>query len=324
MSNLDGHTLGGKGSEPTGLENLIVHSDNQEVNNLFDKMRVMLQDELAQRSLGDLRARGEIVTAAETSEKSPRPDVQNRKEKPMSSSTTDTPNVGRNTLSLDDMLVIASDLGKVEAQGKDGQSKFMLKVAEAAFVGAIDVQENKHATGVDDATKLTEAYVKARNSTSIFDAKAANQRVACSKTRLLIRLGMWPKGGPGEPLSTLNDLMTCWQKLRKSPEAKKLLDAANVIQKYARMQLKRDLAMGDDELKALCYKPEPEAMTEADLLENERKKLSKARTKNLVDEATAKAIEAVCTKRLKAIATAASPTASSAVVPAAPATPSLV
>ena len=222
--------------------------------------------------------------------------------------------VGRNTLSLDDMLAIATDLGKVEAQGKDGQSKFLLKVAEAAFVGAIDVQENKHGTGVDDAQKLTEAYVKARNSTSIFDAKAANQRVACSKTRLLIRLGMWPKGGPGEPLSTLNDLMTTWQKLRKSPETKKLVDAANVIQKYARVQLRRDVAVGDDELKGFCYKPEPEAVTEVDWLEAECKKATKARGKNLVDEATAKLIEQACTKRLKAIASANAPATSQAAV----------
>lgn len=212
-----------------------------------------------------------------------------------------------NVMTFADVLNEAKAFGELEAKGKDGQIKFLLKVAEAAFLGAIDISEHKHGPGIDDATKLTEAYVKARGGANIFDHRAPNQRKACSMTRTMIKLGQWPKGGPGEPLSTLNDLITMRQKMRKDPAyAKKLKDAADTAVSYARAQIKpgRDSVIPANMLQEFCFKPAKVTHTEADYWESLRKKTTNARVGKgdvLVDEATAKSIEALCTKRLKAI-----------------------
>lgn len=91
-----------------------------------------------------------------------------------------TPN--SNTVSFSDILEIARQTGADEAKGKDGQPRYLLKVAEAAFVGALDNDRSKHGTGIDDAQKLTETYVTARTGAGIFDAKALNSRVAINRT----------------------------------------------------------------------------------------------------------------------------------------------
>lgn len=175
-----------------------------------------------------------------------------------------------------DLLQTASDLGAEAGKGKDTQIKFLLKAVEGGYHGACDLSANKHGTDVDDATKLSEAYVKAQQGAVVFDAKAPNQRKLISTVRTGIKLGGWPKGGNGEPLATVNNLITTRQNLRKIPaEAKKLDDAANTLMKYARAQLKRDTLIGDDELKEFCYKKAPNLPTAEDIIESMEKQLSK-------------------------------------------------
>jgi hypothetical protein len=122
----------------------------------------------------------------------------------------------------------------------------------------------------------------------------------------MIKLGMWPKGGVGEPLATVNSFITLRQSLRKDPaNAKKLDDAANALLRYARVQVKRDQLLLVDEYKALMFKPEADAQTEEEWWEGVRKKAQRAKagkggvhiTDSLVDD-----IVRTCTKRLVAIA----------------------
>ncbi len=211
-----------------------------------------------------------------------------------------------NAPTLASLITSAEELGKQAGQGKDTQVKFLLKTHEAAFLGVIDQDADKHGAGVDDATKLTEAYVRGQTGATIFDAKAPNQRKTISCTRSMIKLGMWPKGGVGEPLATVNSFITLRQAKRKDPAtAKKLDDAANSLLRYARAQVKRDQLLTASEYEAFLFKPEADAVTEEEWWEGVRKKAQRAKagkggvhiTDTLIDD-----IVRTCTKRLVAIA----------------------
>ena len=166
------------------------------------------------------------------------------------------------------------ELGKMAGQGKDTQIKALLKVVNGAFHGSVDLQENKHGTDIDDCTRLAELYAVAQNSAVVFDHKAANQRKLISTFRTCTKLGQWPKGGNGEPLGTVNNLITMRQKLRAIPgEIKKLDDAANTLMRYARAQLKRDQLIDDKELKTFCYKKDGTLQTPEQIIEGCRKQL---------------------------------------------------
>lgn len=179
-----------------------------------------------------------------------------------------------NKPSIDTLINEVRDLGVEAGKGKNTQTQFLLKVLNAAFVGAIDVDANKYGPQYDDATKLSEIYVKAQTGATIFDAKAPNQRKTASCTRTIIRLGMYSKGGVQEPINTVNSLMQTRQTLRKDPlNAKKLEDASNMLLRFARDQLKRDRMIEGDELTSYAYKPAHAETTLADFYENMRKKL---------------------------------------------------
>lgn len=214
-----------------------------------------------------------------------------------------------NRITFADMLVTATELGKQAGQGKDVQIKFDLKVLEAAFHGSLDLDANKHGTDMDDATKLSEAYARAQNTAVIFDAKAGNQRKLISNIRKDIKLGMWPKGGPGEPLSTVNTLISLRQKLRADPaNAKKLEDAHNMLMRFATVQLKRDHTIDGDELRSFCFKAQHEPRDAQAVIESVRKTLNNlkaGKVSNCPDLDNSTEVQdmiRLCTKRLVAIA----------------------
>lgn len=179
-----------------------------------------------------------------------------------------------NAITFADLMQTAQELGEQSGKGKDTQVKFFLKTVEGGYHNALDLNANKHGTDVDDATKLAETYVKASNASVVFDAKAMNQRKLISCIRTTIKLGSWPKGGNGEPLATVGNLMTKRQKLRTNPAvAKKLDDAANTLLKYARAQLKRDTLIPDTDFDEFLYRPSRDTPTVEDLLSGMVKKL---------------------------------------------------
>lgn len=161
-----------------------------------------------------------------------------------------------NALTFADLEKFAQEFGEQCGKGKDTQIKFLLKVAEGAYLGALDTTQNKHGAGVDDAEKLASVYYKAQTGATVFDATANNQRKLMSCVRTGIRIGGWTKGGAGEPIATINELLNHRQQLRRDPGmAKKLDDAANTFLRYARTQLKRDTLIEGAELKELVYRP---------------------------------------------------------------------
>ena len=121
--------------------------------------------------------------------------------------------------------------------------------------------------------------MRAQGSSTVFDAKAPNQRKLISNVRKMVKLGMWPKGGPAEPLQTVNTLVTLRQKLRRDPaNAKKLEDAHNMLMRFATQQIKRDQTIDESELAAFCFKAERDETTIEKYIEGLRKK-----TQNLID-----------------------------------------
>jgi uncharacterized protein YeaC (DUF1315 family) len=206
-----------------------------------------------------------------------------------------------NAISFEDLKKVATQLGEEAGKGKDTRVKFQMKLVEAAFYNAVDLVENKHGKDKDDAVILTEAYVKAQGSSSYFDAKAPNQRKEISCARTAIKLGQWPNGGPGEPLQTMNNLMTTWAKERQKPENKgKLDDASNTLMRFARQQIKRDAVIDTAELRDLCFKKQPGERTVEQRLEAARKELTKL--KELDNSSHIIVAINEITKRLKAIA----------------------
>jgi hypothetical protein len=166
------------------------------------------------------------------------------------------------------------DLGMQAGQGADTQVKALLRAVEGSYHAALDLSKNKHGDDIDDATVLAEDYFKARNSAVVFDAKSPNQRKLVSTIRTSIKLGSYTKGGTGEPIATVQNLMTMCANLRKIPgEVKKLNDPANTLLNYARVQLWRDTLIEDDELKTFCYKKPQEFATAEDIIERCAKQL---------------------------------------------------
>jgi len=187
--------------------------------------------------------------------------------------TTPTPTT--NSITHDEVMTMAATLGAQAALGRDTQIKSLLKCLEGAYHGVLDLKKGKHGPDMDDATKYAEAYWKAKNANTVFDAKADNQQKLASTIRTSIKLGSTPKFGNGEPIATVNNLMTIRQKLMQTTERKRLDDAANTFMKFARAQLKQDTLLTDAELRELCFKPGKEEPTVEAILEATRKKLDK-------------------------------------------------
>lgn len=229
----------------------------------------------------------------------------------MSDTTQGQAPAAPNMLTLASMLVIAGELGAQEALGKDGQVKFDLKIAEAAFCGAVDLTKDKHGQGIDDATQLAAAYVKGRNSSIIFDHKEPKQRKLMSNVRTMIKIGSSPKFGVGEPMQTINNLMTIRQNLRRTAnKGLKLDDAHNTLMRFAREQLKRDVLIPDAELKDYCVRSESDPRSAEEVIRGVQKsigKLMKGQISNcpeLDNSPEMTTIINACNKRLKAIAQA--------------------
>lgn len=218
-----------------------------------------------------------------------------------------------NGLTLTDMIATATLLGSQVGPGKDTQIKLALKVIETAYHGGIDLQPNKHGTDVDDAFKIAEAYVKAANAGTVFDAKENKQAKLMSCVRTLTRLGAWPKGGTGEPLTTVNNLVSYRQKQRAKPGmSKRMDDAFNTVMRFARAQLKRDQLIDPTEFDSFIMKKVADVATAEETVEsirNQLLKLAKGKGKHGIQDMSSEVTKAaeLLTKRLKDLATARGP-----------------
>lgn len=214
-----------------------------------------------------------------------------------------------NIVTFDDLLQVAKDLGQQSGAGKDTQVKFALKIIDGAYHGALDLSPDKHGQGIRDGVALAEAYVKAQNAAVIFDARADNQRKLISNLDKCIKLGGTSKWGVGEPISTVNSLMTIRQKVKQEGKVK-VIDAFNALMKYATQQLKLDRIMDDVELRSFVVKPDQEAKSAEDILEAIRKqarKLAEGKVAHCPDMDNGSEVQSIirmCTKRLTAIAKA--------------------
>ncbi len=237
-----------------------------------------------------------------------KPQTQEQSHMSNTSTIAASPSAISNKPNFVDVLKDIQALGETEAKGKDGWVQCLLKIVDAAFTGAIDLTANKHGNDLDDAQKLANAYTSAAREVGIFDRKPPAVKKCASCIRTMVRLGMWPKGGPSQPLEAVNTFMTIYRRMRTDPaHAKRMIDAANALLTFARTQIKRDSVIDEDEMRGFMLRKEPDPKEEEDWLELIRRKALNAKTGKggvAVDVATAEKIERACTSRLKEIAKA--------------------
>lgn len=187
---------------------------------------------------------------------------------------SDTPQNG-NKPTFDSILADLTKNAEIGGKSHDTQINHLLKVIDGGFLGVLSTDPDKHGKGISDTEKLSVACMKAASGASMFSIKTVKKMNAI--TNLGIRFGMCSKfTAPGEPVSTMNTLVTIWRKLRADPANKgQLLDCANAAAKFAREQLKRSTLMGESELRGYCYKPGKEPKSAEELLDDIRKTLRK-------------------------------------------------
>lgn len=227
---------------------------------------------------------------------------------PSSRKQRSTRPMSNSAMSFDELCKRAEALGADKGNGADAQIKFAMMVTEAAYLGSLDLDPNKHGPDKRDGVMLAERYVKGRTGATIFDTKSDASRKLISNLDKCIKLGSCPKWGSGQPLATVNDLMTFRQKEKKA--GKKVDDAFNTLMRFATAQLKSEQLIVDDELNAFVYKKQPGARDACDVLESIRKtanQLIAGKVSNCADIDTSDEVKAIiraCTKRLTAIAKA--------------------
>lgn len=216
-----------------------------------------------------------------------------------------------NTIDLQTIKDRAKQLGEESAKGGDAQVKFHLQIFEGSFHTTLSNDKDKHGKGIDDATMLSEIYFKARAANAQWDAKAANNRKLISTARLDIRAGQWAKGGSNEPLSTVHNLMSIWQNMRKSPQNQgRMEDATNVLHRYFRLQLKRNDLLEDAELRTLCTKRVKDPKSLEKFWEDTAKAFQKLKVGSLAsstlqdDHSAVDLIRNACKERLSDLKTA--------------------
>lgn len=231
-------------------------------------------------------------------------------------------NPPNNAPSFDDLCTKALALGADKGNGQDAQIKFAMMIVEAAYLGSLDLDPNKHGNDRRDGIVLAEKYVQGRTGATIFDSKSDTTRKLVSTLDKCIKLGSCPKWGQGEPLQNINALMTHRQKEKKA--GKKVDDAFNVLMRYATQQLKKDVLITGDELHSFVYKRVSDARSAEDVLESIRKtanQLKAGKVSNCPDMDTSPEITAIIqavTKRLTNIAKAKGASAPGHTPPATP------
>ena len=177
---------------------------------------------------------------------------------------------------FEELVEEALKLGADKGNGADAQIKFGMRVVEAAYLGALDLDPNKHGTDRRDGIVLAEAYVRGRTGATIFDTKSDSGRKLVSNLDKCIKLGSCPKWGQGQPLQNVNDLIMFRQQEKKA--GKKVDDAFNVLMRYATQQLKRDTLIDGHERDQFVYKRDPNVRNAEDILESVRKTLNQLKT----------------------------------------------
>lgn len=167
-------------------------------------------------------------------------------------------------------------LAKTGGAGKDIQIKAAIKVIEAAYLGTIDLQPNKHGQGVNDATLLAEDFVKNFSGALIFDTKAPTSKKLLSCFNTLIKFGNTSKWGQGQPMQQVNDFLHARQQARKKG-GKKLSDAFNAIMGFVRKQAKEDNLLTPQEFDEFIYKKDADPRSGKDVLDSIRQTIIKLR-----------------------------------------------
>lgn len=192
-----------------------------------------------------------------------------------------TPGIGHNVgaQKFDELVEAVKVFGADQGKGSDAQVKFGLAVIEASFTGVVDLEDNKHGQGRDDATMLTEHYTRSRSGTTVFDTKKNSVQKTISTTRTCIKVGLWSNGGPSEPLEIIQKAMALRNQARRDPaQAPRLLDGLNFLLNLSRKILKSDTLPTEHEIRGMMFRKDRTLPTAEDLIDGYRKGLLKILT----------------------------------------------
>jgi hypothetical protein len=179
-----------------------------------------------------------------------------------------------NKLTFDGLKAEATVLGGAAGAGKDGYVKLLIRIAEAAYHGGIDLTPHKHGTGRDDTFEVIAAYAKAKGIASSFKGKADNERKLLSNGRKMGKVGQLTTLGPNQPLTTIGDLMLKRNK-RFLADPKTTDDAANSLLRWATAQLRSTSLIEGDSLEAFCRKTVKDDKTAKAILKQAKKMIEK-------------------------------------------------
>jgi uncharacterized protein YukE len=179
-----------------------------------------------------------------------------------------------NTLSLDDVLAHADELGTLEGRGAETTVQFARILVEAAYYGSLDLKKDKHGVNRDDAVHVSERFFKARNKVKKFAMKDRSiQKMVCDH-RKMIKLGGSTWLGKGQPLQTVNEFLNYIEGLQ-AKNTKGLNDAYNALKCFATAQIKSPSLLPDAERNRFAFKTEKDEKTEMEKLDAIRKAIKK-------------------------------------------------
>jgi hypothetical protein len=165
---------------------------------------------------------------------------------------------------LQDLVSEVREFGRDAAQGKDSLPKLALKVAFAAADGVISL--DKDSDGTDDASRLYSEYQKAESKKAVHEHSAGGTKANASKLRQIITAGSMTTC---DFYASINKAILKRDELHSAEV--KVRPAYHTIVEMAREQIGQADDLTDDQIEALCKKPEPGETT----LEGEIKRMNK-------------------------------------------------
>lgn len=175
---------------------------------------------------------------------------------------------GKNDYRADDFFSKCEEYGKRIAAGEDALPQLYIDVIQGAYDGYLDLQKDKHGQNLDDAMYAYTRAMTSKSGAAVFKGKADSLNSQASRVRSILKVGLWTRGGTGQPIERRNKLVNVWSKLATEPHAKgRRVSLAEALIKFARVQVKRDAILTDEELQNLCLRPAKADLTLADWIE---------------------------------------------------------
>ena len=191
-----------------------------------------------------------------------------------------------NDTRLADLMNDVRQLGRDTAEGRDAKPRLALRIVKAAADNVLDLTPDPD-TKLDAAYDIYDAYLKADSKKAVFDHTKGGVKKGASEVRQLILMGLMTTV---DAVEVLNRTVT----IHGNTEVKDRQSAFPAFMAVCRAQLdSSDTALSDDEIQALCLKPNSEPKGQAAYLKAAAKAFEKALAADDADPAIADNVQAL-------------------------------